>query len=77
MHFDLYRIESFEEIFELSMEEAVAHSLNLIEWPEIAYSILPNARLEINFINDSANRRALLIKFLGKHTALQDNVILE
>lgn len=33
-HFDLYRLKSPEEIFELGMEEALCEGVCLIEWPE-------------------------------------------
>ena len=40
-HFDLYRIKSAEEIFELGMEEAMYEGVCLIEWPEKMGSYLP------------------------------------
>ena len=33
-HFDLYRLHSSEEIFELGVEEAFGTAISLIEWPE-------------------------------------------
>ena len=33
-HFDLYRLKSAEEVYELGIEEAFATALSLIEWPE-------------------------------------------
>ena len=40
-HFDLYRIKSPEEVFELGMEEAVYQGVCLIEWPEKMGAYLP------------------------------------
>ena len=40
-HFDLYRIKSPEEVFELGMEEAVYQGVCLIEWPEKMGVYLP------------------------------------
>lgn len=33
-HFDLYRLEEPEEIFEIGWEEALATATTLVEWPE-------------------------------------------
>ena len=40
-HFDLYRIKSAEEIFELGIEEAMYEGVCLIEWPEKMGAYLP------------------------------------
>lgn len=40
-HFDLYRLKSPQEIFELGFEEAVYQGICLIEWPERAGNFLP------------------------------------
>ena len=41
-HFDLYRIESLEELYDLGYEEYFySGSLCLIEWPEKATSLIP------------------------------------
>ena len=48
-HYDLYRIKSPEEIFEIGMEEAVYQGVSLIEWPEMMGGYLPRNcfRIEI------------------------------
>lgn len=33
-HFDLYRLESPEEVYETGLEEALISGISLIEWPE-------------------------------------------
>lgn len=35
-HFDLYRLESPEELREIAMEEALDHGIVMVEWPEKA-----------------------------------------
>lgn len=41
-HFDLYRLNSTEEAYELNLEEAFSdQSICLIEWPEIIKPLLP------------------------------------
>ena len=47
-HFDLYRLKSPEEIYELGMEEALCEGVSLIEWPQKAEKLLPKERLEIH-----------------------------
>jgi len=61
-HFDLYRIESPEEVFELGFEEALAEGIVLIEWPERLGPLLPRERLELRlgFAADPEARRSEL-----------------
>jgi tRNA threonylcarbamoyladenosine biosynthesis protein TsaE len=49
-HFDLYRLKSPEEAWELDIEEAFAEGISLIEWPERLGPLLPRRRLEIEFL---------------------------
>jgi tRNA threonylcarbamoyladenosine biosynthesis protein TsaE len=62
-HFDLYRIENSEEIFELGIEDAFAEGISLIEWPDRMATYLPPERLDIFFSNglDENARRVLLV----------------
>lgn len=46
-HFDLYRLTSPDETWELGVEDAFAGGVSLIEWPERLGSLLPADRLEI------------------------------
>ena len=48
-HFDLYRLISSEEIFEIGVEEALYSGVSLIEWPDKMGAYLPRDvfRLEI------------------------------
>ena len=46
-HFDLYRLEQPEEVYELGFEDALAQGISLIEWPERLGPLLPRDRLEI------------------------------
>ena len=45
-HFDLYRIKSPEEAWELGIEDAFSEGISLIEWPERLGPLLPRRRLE-------------------------------
>lgn len=44
-HFDLYRLDRAEQIYELGIEDALAEGVSLIEWPELAMGLLPKDRL--------------------------------
>ncbi len=61
-HFDLYRLQSPEEAWELGIEDAFADGISLIEWPERLGSLLPPRRLEIalDFADRPQARRAAL-----------------
>ncbi len=47
-HFDLYRLERPEEVYELGFEEALADAISLIEWPGRLGALLPDERLEVS-----------------------------
>lgn len=47
-HFDLYRLKTADEIYELGWEEALS-GICLVEWPERLGSLLPHAALAIRF----------------------------
>lgn len=50
-HFDLYRIETPEELFDMGYEEYFfSGSLCLIEWPEKANSLIPDDALRVNIV---------------------------
>lgn len=57
-HFDLYRLKSPEEIWELNIEEALNCGVSLIEWPEKMGGYLPrNAfKVKISALGDGARR---------------------
>ena len=64
-HFDLFRIENAGETRELSMEDAFADGISLIEWPDRVNGLLPADRLEVA-LDQGANpdsRRATLVGF--------------
>ena len=58
-HFDLYRLETPEQVFELGWEEALAGGISIIEWPERLGPLLPK-HLSVTLEVDSDGRRALL-----------------
>lgn len=57
-HFDLYRLKNISEVAELGIDEAFTSGVSLIEWPEIAESLLPKNRIEVNLSYDGEFRTA-------------------
>lgn len=57
-HFDLYRLTRTSELLEIGFEEALAHDITLIEWPQLAAAILPGHTLHvrIDFTQGGAGR---------------------
>ncbi len=51
-HFDLYRLEDPEDVFELGIEDAFADAISLIEWPDKLGSYLPKKHLRIVLAQD-------------------------
>tara|TARA_Y100000746_G_scaffold216486_1_gene211471 strand:+ start:6064 stop:6492 length:429 start_codon:yes stop_codon:yes gene_type:complete len=57
-HFDFYRANNKEEIFDIGYEEYIySSSYCFIEWPEKIESLLPNNYIKIEMILDGNNRK--------------------
>ena len=50
-HFDFYRLEDPEEIYELGWEDILGQAITIIEWPEKIAPLLPRKRLDITITN--------------------------
>ncbi|MFC2951066.1 tRNA (adenosine(37)-N6)-threonylcarbamoyltransferase complex ATPase subunit type 1 TsaE [Marinicaulis aureus] len=59
-HFDLYRLEAPEDVWELGLEEALDGGLTLIEWPERIEGLLPDGALTVRLEVAGAARVARL-----------------
>lgn len=65
-HFDLYRLKSAEDAFELGLDDALADGAALIEWPERLGDDLPGDRLAIHLApGESAADRKVRIEGFG------------
>ena len=58
-HFDLYRLEAAEQVYELGWEEARAEGIVLIEWPDRLGPLLPK-HLSVTLELAGDGRRAIL-----------------
>jgi tRNA threonylcarbamoyladenosine biosynthesis protein TsaE len=59
-HFDLYRLTSAEEAYEIGLDEALEDGAAVIEWPERLDGRLPPDRLDVEISLDGAGRKARL-----------------
>ncbi|MCC3860271.1 tRNA (adenosine(37)-N6)-threonylcarbamoyltransferase complex ATPase subunit type 1 TsaE [Pseudemcibacter aquimaris] len=63
-HFDLYRLENPEDVFELGIEDGFDTAITLIEWPDKMGTYLPEEHLKISIsLTDEMGARN--IKFEG------------
>ena len=53
-HFDLYRIETPEAVYELGYEDALADGVSLVEWPERLGPLRPADRLDVTLLQGPA-----------------------
>ena len=58
-HFDLYRLEAPEQVYELGWEDALAEGIVLIDWPQRLGPLLPK-HLSVVLEVEGDGRRALL-----------------
>lgn len=57
-HFDLYRIKDIAELEEIGFSESIANGISLIEWPQVAVSLIPaNAKkVELSIISEDMRK---------------------
>lgn len=58
-HFDLYRLEKAEDVWELGFEDAL-DGVVIIEWPERIERLIPSSALLVRLSMDGGARRALV-----------------
>lgn len=63
-HFDFYRIEKIEELYDIGIEGYLDddESIIFIEWGNLFSEILPKKRIEINIETGKENNRTLEIR---------------
>ena len=57
-HYDMYRLKQPEDVWNLSLEDALNNGIIIIEWPEIIEYLLPKKRIEIVIKDLSNNARS-------------------
>jgi tRNA threonylcarbamoyladenosine biosynthesis protein TsaE len=61
-HFDLYRIKTPAELYNIGLEDALINGISLIEWPEIAKDFCRKNYTEIEIEMISEEERMVIIK---------------
>ncbi len=56
-HFDLYRLEKREDVWELGLEEALDNGVALIEWPDRIDGLIPTGALRLKLFIQEGGRR--------------------
>lgn len=66
-HFDLYRIEDPDEVYETGWEEALGQAILLVEWPERLGGLIPRQRVEVTLspVADNPDARRVEVKRYG------------
>ena len=65
-HFDWYRLESAEELYELSMDEYLyGEGVSVVEWPSQAEEVIPESYLEIALTPTGDNDREITLRPVG------------
>lgn len=56
-HMDLYRLEDEAQLYDLGVEEYFfGNGVSVVEWPEIALSLLPEAYTRLTFLREGQGR---------------------
>lgn len=66
-HFDLYRLEAPDDVYELGIEEAWAEGISLIEWPDRIARLLPAGRLDVTLATGGTPERRRAMVSGGTH----------
>ncbi len=77
-HFDLYRLKSEEEIWDLGIEEAFAQGISLIEWPERlgkTFRAKNCLKISLKLINNDKIRELFLAPFGNWESRLEKIVL--
>ncbi len=60
-HFDMYRLKSPEEAYEIGIEDAFTDGVSFIEWPQKIGSLLPKKQIDVS-IEIKPDYRLITIK---------------
>ena len=67
-HFDVYRLHSVEEFYDIGGTDYFGQGLCIIEWGEIIKDVLPSNYIQISFKRnlDEENKRIITIEPIGQ-----------
>lgn len=71
-HFDWYRLNSVEELWEMGMEEYLGgNGVAVVEWPSQCPEAIPETRLEVNIVPLSETEREITLCPVGGFHAVE------
>lgn len=74
-HFDVYRIGSSEEMYDIGFEEYIdSEGICIIEWSNIIEDILPEERLELLITYENDGRMAKLTPYGERYEKIVEEV---
>lgn len=72
-HFDWYRLEGAEELYELSLDEYLyGEGVSVVEWPSRAEEAVPETYLEITLTPAGDEEREIALRYAGGFHALDE-----
>lgn len=75
-HFDWYRLDSAEELYELSMDEYLYdHGVSVVEWPDMADEAIPETHLRIRVTSTGDNDRTFTLLPVGGFHPLDEKAL--
>jgi len=75
-HFDWYRLESAEELYELSMDEYLQNGgVAVIEWPSRAEEVLPESYLEVSLEPVGDDERLITFTPVGDFRTIDEDAL--
>lgn len=77
-HFDVYRLESPEEMYDLGYEEYFySDGVSVVEWAEIVYEVLPEDKLDIYIYRGDGDeeRQLKLVAFGSRYEKLVEELM--
>ena len=77
-HFDWYRVSGPEELYELSMDEYLyGEGVSVIEWPAMAWEVVPETHLEITLTPVGEASREIVLRPVGGFHSIDEKALYE
>ena len=72
-HYDLYRLNDYDELIDIGFEEHIEHGISLIEWPDAFTEFLPDERIEVSISRTADDVDARLIRITERTGNTDEN----